>query len=154
MTDKKFLKQTLELAKKSADEGGFPAGAVIVKDGKVVSKAKSLVRKLNDPTSHAEVAAIRKACNKLKTPNLSGATLYTSLEPCLMCFSAINWAGISKIVFGCRKTESMVKKGYYEGSMKLSKANKEANKKIKLVFLPDFEKEVLVMIRDWESKIK
>lgn len=150
MEDKKYLKLAVEQAKKSVEEGGFPAGSVVVKSNEIISKGVSLGFKLNDPTSHAETSSIREACKKLETPDLDGATLYASLEPCLMCFSVSNWAGISRIVFGCNKTEEMVKKLYYEGSNSLTKINEQNSKKIELVYIPDFEQEMLELIKDWE----
>lgn len=152
MNDNEYLKLAVGQAKKSVNEGGFPAGAVIVKDGRIISEGVSLGFKLNDPTSHAETSSMREACNKLKTTDLGGATLYASLQPCLMCFSVANWSGISRIVFGCRKTQEMVKRNYYEGSTDVSKINEENNRKIELVFLPDFEQEMLELVKDWEIK--
>ena len=98
MGDKEYLKLAIKQAKSSVEQGGFPAGAVVVKDWKIISKGVSLGFKLNDPTSHGETASIRAACKKLSTVDLAGATLYASLQPCLMCFSVANWAGISRIV--------------------------------------------------------
>lgn len=154
MDDKQYLKLAVEQAKKSVEQDGFPAGAVVVKDGAVVSEGVSLGFKLNDPTSHAETASMREACKKLKTTNLGGATLYASLQPCLMCFSVANWSGITRIVFGCRKTEEMVRKSYYEGFTDVNKINEENNRKIELVFLPDFEQEMLDLVENWEEALK
>lgn len=151
MKDKQYLQLAVKQAKRSVDEGGFPAGAVVVKDGIVISKSISLGFRLNDPTSHAETASIRKACKSLKTADLIGATLYASLQPYLMCFSAANWSGISRIIFGCRKTEEMVRKGYYEEFTDVSEVNEENNRKIELVFLPDFEQEMLGLVKIWEK---
>lgn len=97
----KFMKIAYDEATKGMlkNEGG-PFGAVIVKDGKVVSKAHNRVLKSNDPTAHAEVNAIRKACKKLKTFDLSGCEIYTTCKPCPMCLGAIFWARISKVYFG------------------------------------------------------
>ena len=152
MGDKDFLKLAIEQAKKSVEDGGFPAGAVIVKDGKVISEATSMGILLHDPTSHAETAAIREACKKLKSFDLLGATMYESLASCTMCFSVAYWAGVSRIVSGARKTKEMVEKGYYEGLTDVEKLNEENNKKIELVFIPDFEQESLELVREWESK--
>ena len=152
MDDKHFLQLAVEQAKKSVDEGGFPAGAVVVKSNEIISEGISLGFKLNDPTSHAETASMREACKKLQTTNLNGSTLYASLQPCLMCFSVANWSGISRIVFGCKKTEEMVKKNYYEGFTDINKLNEENNRKIELVFLPDFEQEMLNLAKNWEKK--
>ncbi len=152
-TDSKFLKLALEQAEKSVERGGFPAGAVVVKDGQVISEGVSLGFKLNDPTSHAETCSIRQACKKLKTTDLSGATLYASLQPCLMCFSVANWAGITRIVYGCKKTKEMVSRDYYEGKTDISLINEENNRKIELVFLPDFEEESLKLVEKWEKSL-
>jgi guanine deaminase len=150
MEDRDYLQLAIEQAKKSVEQGGFPAGAVVVKNKEVISKGVSLGFKLNDPTGHAETSAIRNACKDLETTNLSGATLYTSLQPCLMCFSVANWAGIKRIVFACKKTDKMIQKGYYEGKADLYEINKKNNKQIDLVYIPDFEKKSLELIKRWE----
>ena len=152
MNDKKYLQLAVEQAKKSVSEGGFPDGAVVVKGNFVVSEGVSLGFLLHDPTSHAETASMREACKKLQTTDLTGATLYASLHPCLMCFSAANWCGISRIVFGCRKTEKMVKKNYYEGLTDVQRINKENNRQIELMFISDFEQEMLDLVKTWEDK--
>lgn len=154
MTDKDYLKIAVDQAKESVKQGGFPAGAVIVKDGKIISKGVSRGFLLHDPTSHAETSAIREACRILKTSNLEGATLYENLSACVMCFSVANWAGISRIVSGCRKIEDMVAKGYYEGKTDINRLNKENNRKIELVYLSDFEKESLGLIKQWEKSLE
>lgn len=151
-SDLVFLKLAVEQAKESVQQGGFPAGAVVVKNEKIISKGVSLGFKLHDPTSHAETSSIRQACKKLKTTDLSGATLYASLQPCLMCFSVANWAGISRIVYGCKKTEEMVKKFYYEGFTDIETVNNQNNRQIGLVYLPDCESEMLKLVKEWEEK--
>ena len=152
MDDKQYLQLAVKQAKRSVEQGGFPAGAVVVKEEKVVSEGISLGFILHDSTSHAETSSIREACRRLETTDLSGATLYASLQPCLMCFSVANWSGISRIVYGCKKTEEMVKKNYYEGSTDVSKVNDENNRKIELVFIPDYEQEMLDLVKSWEEK--
>ncbi len=130
--DKQYLKLAVEQARKSVDEGGFPAGAIIVKDDKIIAEGVSLGFKLHDPTGHAETSAIRAACLHLKTSNLNGATMYESLECCNMCFSVAYWVGISKIVYACRKTPEMVKKLYYEGTTDNIGINNSNNRKIRV----------------------
>ncbi len=152
MNDKDFLKLAVEQAKKSVEMGGFPAGAVIVKNGQVIAEGISLGYTLHDPTEHAETSAIKKACKTIGSSNLEGATLYESLECCTMCFSVSNWAGISRIVYACRKTPDMVNKQYYEGMTKNEDINATNNNKIDLVFIPEFEQECLDMVKDWEQK--
>ena len=151
--DKKFLRLALKQAKISFEKGGFPAGAILVKDGKVISKGISLGNMLNDPTEHSETSCIKKACKKMKTTNLEGCILYASLQPCLMCFSVSNWANISRIVYGCKKNDEMVNKGCYEGTTDLEVINKQNNHQIGMIYLGDFENEILKMLDEWEDKI-
>ena len=103
----KFMKMAINEAKKGISEGhGGPFGAVIVKDGVVVGKGHNRVVLNNDPTCHGEVDAIRKACKKLNTFDLSGCDIYTTAYPCPMCFGAILWANINKIYYGCSTTNT------------------------------------------------
>lgn len=154
MDDKQYLKLAIEQARKSVEQGGFPAGAIIVKEDKIVAEGVSLGFKLHDPTSHAETSAIRAACQKLQTSNLEGSVMYESLECCNMCFSVAYWAGISKIVYGCRKTPEIVKKLYFEGMTDNVGINNSNNRKIELAFIPDFEKASLTIVKRWEEKRK
>lgn len=94
------MKMAADLAEKNIDNGGGPFGAVIVRDGKVISTGVNTVTLTNDPTAHAEVNAIRNACRDLSTFSLSGCTVYSSCEPCPMCLSALYWAGVSRIYYG------------------------------------------------------
>ncbi|HNW51367.1 MAG TPA: nucleoside deaminase [Prolixibacteraceae bacterium] len=94
-----FLTRAIELAMQNVADGGGPFGAVIVKEGAIVAEGVNRVTNNNDPTAHAEVQAIRKACEVLKTYNLSGCEIYTSCEPCPMCFSAIYWSHIDRVYF-------------------------------------------------------
>ncbi len=95
----KFMQRAIELSLESVKNGGGPFGAVIVKDGKIIAEASNSVTKDNDPTAHAEVNAIRMAAKKLGTFDLTGCEIYTSCEPCPMCFGAIYWARLDKIYF-------------------------------------------------------
>lgn len=104
----KNMNIALECAEKGIEEKkGGPFGAVIVdKNGKIISSGSNEVLKNNDPTAHAEVVAIRSACEKLNTYDLSECTLYTTCEPCPMCLSAIIWANIKEVYYGCTKTDA------------------------------------------------
>ena len=95
------MKRAIELSmeKMRSNEGG-PFGAVIVKDGEIISEGWNRVTSSNDPTAHAEVEAIRKACEKLGTFELKGCEIFTSCEPCPMCLAAIYWARLDKVFFG------------------------------------------------------
>ncbi len=98
--DNHFMKLAIDLSRERmrSNEGG-PFGAVIVKDGQVISEGWNQVTSSNDPTAHAEVVAIRAACAAKGVFNLEGATLYSSCEPCPMCLSAVYWARITRLVF-------------------------------------------------------
>lgn len=88
------------------NEGG-PFGAVITdKEGNIIAKGNNMVLKNNDPTAHAEITVIRDACQKLNTYDLSDYILYTSCEPCPMCLSAIIWANIKQVYYGCTKQDA------------------------------------------------
>jgi len=101
MDNEHFMKLAIEEAKKALEEGEkYPYGAVIVKDNQVISSTHNTVIQSIDPTSHSEVNAIRQATKKLGIPELEGCTLYSTCEPCPMCFAAAWWANISKIVYG------------------------------------------------------
>lgn len=88
------------------DFNGGPFGAIIVKDGKVVAKSSNTVTITNDPTAHAEINAIRKACQELNTFSLSGCEIYSSCEPCPMCLSAIYWAKIDKLYYAADRYDA------------------------------------------------
>lgn len=106
------MNKFLEIAKNSAQGGmrkneGGPFGAVITsKDGEIIAIGNNQVLKQKDPTAHAEIVAIREACKKLNTYDLSKCILYTSCEPCPMCLSAIIWANIKTVYYGCTKEDA------------------------------------------------
>lgn len=98
----RFMKFAFEEALKGMRKNdGGPFGAVIVKDGRIIARGHNMVLATNDPTAHAEIVAIRKASKKLKRFDLSDCVIYTTSEPCPMCFAAIRWAKIKTIYFGC-----------------------------------------------------
>jgi tRNA(Arg) A34 adenosine deaminase TadA len=102
----KYMLEAIRLSIENVDTGGGPFGAVIVKDGKIIAKAANSVTKLNDPTAHAEINAIRIAAKKLNTFDLSGCEIYTSCEPCPMCLGAIYWAHIDKVYYANTKEDA------------------------------------------------
>lgn len=105
--DKKFMTQAIRLAEENVKSGnGGPFGAVIVKNGKVISTGVNDVTMTNDPTAHAEVAAIREACKKLQSFQLDGCEIYASCEPCPMCLGAIYWARPEAIYFAGTKNDA------------------------------------------------
>lgn len=105
--DPQFLNRAIELAIAGveADIGG-PFGAVVVKDGKIIGEGSNRVTSSHDPSAHAEIVAIRNACQQLQSFQLTGCTLYTSCEPCPMCLGAIYWARPERIVYACRHSDA------------------------------------------------
>ena len=101
-----LMKKAIELSIKNTKNNGGPFGAVISKNGEIISKSVNRVTKDNDPTAHAEILAIRKAAKQLKTFDLSGCTIYCSCEPCPMCLGAIYWARIDKIFYACNRSDA------------------------------------------------
>ena len=95
----KFMQRAIELSIESINSGGGPFGSVIVKDDKIISEGMNRVTVNNDPTAHGEITAIRQACKKLGTFDLSGYELYSNCEPCPMCLSAIYWSHIDKVYY-------------------------------------------------------
>ena len=98
--DQRHLKRAIDLSREHMEEGaGGPFGAVIVRGGKVLAEGWNQVTSAKDPTAHAEVTAIRRACEAVGDFTLEGATLYTSCEPCPMCLASAYWARVARIVF-------------------------------------------------------
>tara|TARA_B100001179_G_C18435910_1_gene336691 strand:+ start:89 stop:562 length:474 start_codon:yes stop_codon:yes gene_type:complete len=101
-----FMLRAIELSMISVKTNGGPFGCVIVKNNQIIAEGSNEVTKTNDPTAHAEIVTIRKACNELKNFHLKGTEMYTSCEPCPMCLSAIYWSHIDKIYFGNTQIEA------------------------------------------------
>ena len=102
LLDEKFMAEALKEAEKSANFDEVPVGAVIVKDDKIIARGHNLRESKNDPTAHAEIVAIRKACKKLKSWRLEGCTIYVTIEPCSMCAGTLLWTRIKRIVYGAK----------------------------------------------------
>ncbi|WP_112808765.1 nucleoside deaminase [Ensifer sp.] len=96
----RFMDAALEEAKKAGQRGEVPIGAVVVFNGEIIARAGNRTRELNDITAHAEVVAIREACQALGDERLTGADLYVTLEPCTMCAAAISFARIRRLYYG------------------------------------------------------
>jgi tRNA(Arg) A34 adenosine deaminase TadA len=106
-TDEAFMRHAIALSRRGMEGGaGGPFGAVVVKDGQVVAEGWNQVTSTKDPTAHAEVVAIRRACTALGRFDLRGAVLYTSCEPCPMCLAAAYWARVDAVVFGNTRDEA------------------------------------------------
>lgn len=100
--DEKYMGIALKLAQKAALEDEVPVGAILVEEGKIIARAYNKREQKNDPTMHAEIIAIRKACQKKKSWRLENCTLYVTIEPCAMCAGTILWSRIKKVVYGAK----------------------------------------------------
>lgn len=130
-----FMQAAIDLARQGMNTGkGGPFGCVIVKDGEIVGQGCNSVTSSNDPTAHAEVVAIRDACNQLHTHQLTGCELYTSCEPCPMCMGAIYWARPDKVFFAGTRTDASAA-GFDDSFIYEEIAAPVADRKIPLVNL-------------------
>jgi tRNA(Arg) A34 adenosine deaminase TadA len=145
MKDLEYSRLAVDMAKKSFEEGSFPAGAVIVKDGKIISKNTSA--KYPKINFHAESKTIDEAINNLDI-QLTGCTLYCSMEPCLMCLSRAYWAGIRRIVYVVKKS-NVDYKLCYESDIDQQLLVKNFNENIEIVHVGDLEKEALSIYYKW-----
>lgn len=143
-TNKQFMKIALKQAYKGIKKNiGGPFGAVIVKDGKIISKASNTVLKSKCAVNHAEINAIIKASEKLQTHDLSGCVIYTTSKPCPMCLNAIKWANITKIYYGT-SSEDVEKIGFRD------KKFYEDGQTLKLKQI--MKKDSLVLLKSWNTK--
>jgi len=101
-TDEDFIREALELAREAERGGEVPVGAVVVVDGRVIGRGRNSPISRSDPTAHAEILALREAAAATGNYRLEGATMYTTLEPCVMCAGALVAARVSRLVFGAR----------------------------------------------------
>lgn len=101
--DEYYMRLALQEAQKAFDDGEVPIGAVIVSNGKIIGKGHNQVERLADVTAHAEMLAITAAANYMGTKFLPDATIYVTIEPCLMCATAIKWARVGRLVVGARE---------------------------------------------------
>lgn len=147
--DRKFMLDAIELSKQNINEGGGPFGAVIVKEGQIIATGANRVTDENDPTAHAEVKAIREACKKLKTFDLSGCTIYTSCEPCPMCLGAIYWAHIDKVYYGNNKSDA--RNIGFDDSFIYDELELPINKR-KVEFIQLLSDEAIKAFQQWDSK--
>ncbi|MBQ1653920.1 MAG: nucleoside deaminase [Bacteroidales bacterium] len=147
--NEKFMRLAIEKSLESVDNGGGPFGAVVVKDGEVVAVASNSVTLDNDPTAHAEVNAIRMACKKLGTFDLSGCEIYASCEPCPMCLASIYWARIGKLYYANTKVDAD-KIGFSDSFIYEEFAKPESERSIKVVKM--LRNEAIKAFENWEKK--
>jgi tRNA(Arg) A34 adenosine deaminase TadA len=154
-TDKKFLERAIVLSKQGMESGlGGPFGCVVVKDGEIVGEGSNMVTSSNDPTAHAEVVAIRDACKKLGTYQLTGCDVYASCEPCPMCLGAIYWARPKRVVYANTREEAAAIE--FEDDFIYNEINaKMSDRKIPFVHHPHPKaKEVFDDWKNWSGKSK
>ena len=146
----KFMLKAIELSIKSAETIGGPFGCVIVEDNKIISEGYNKVTSTNDPTAHGEIVAIREACLKLNTFNLSGCELYSTCEQCPMCLSAIYWSHIDKIFYA--NTRDDAKNIDFDDSFIYSEINKKiGDRKIQMIQM--LRDEALKAFNIWDKKV-
>jgi tRNA(adenine34) deaminase len=109
-TDEHFMKEALKQARLAYDAGEIPIGAVVVWGNKIIARGHNQVEQLNDSTAHAEMIALTAAFNELGSKYLPEATLYVTVEPCLMCCGALYWSKVKRIVYGAED----IKNGYHK----------------------------------------
>ena len=145
-----FMERAIELAIENVNSGkGGPFGAVIVCDGKIIGQGTNVVTSTNDPTAHAEITAIREACRKLRSFQLSDCEIYTSCEPCPMCLGAIYWARISRIYFANAAADA-TKIGFDDSFIYKEIALPHGERQIPMSQM--MREEALVAFRAWEEK--
>ena len=146
----KFMLIAIELSIKSAKTIGGPFGCVIVKNNKIIAEGSNKVTSTNDPTAHGEIVAIREACHKLNTFNLSGCELYSTCEPCPMCLSAIYWSHIDKIFYA--NTRDDAKNIDFDDSFIYSEINKKIEDR-KIQMMQMHRDEALKAFKIWDEKV-
>lgn len=145
----KFMQEAIAMASEGSQNlQGGPFGAVVVKDGQIIGRGNNRVVIGNDPTAHAEVTAIRDACQHLGSFKLDGCEIYTSCEPCPMCLGAIYWSRIEKIYYGANREDAAVI-GFDDNFFYEELAKQIEDRRVKMV--PMMRDEALVAFNDWHS---
>lgn len=147
--DKQMMREAIRLSAESVKNGGGPFGAVIAKDGKIIAGTSNSVTLLNDPTAHAEVMCIRKACRKLGTFDLSGYKIYSSCEPCPMCLGAIYWAHLDCIFYANNRKDAADID--FDDDFIYRELEKPMNQRSTPI-IPLLRDEALLVFRMWDEK--
>jgi tRNA(Arg) A34 adenosine deaminase TadA len=145
-----YMKKAIALSKKGMESNaGGPFGAIVVRNGKIISKGFNKVTSTNDPTAHAEVTAIRKACKKLGKFQLDDCIIYTSCEPCPMCLGAIYWARPKMVFYACdRKDAAKIK---FDDQFIYDEIGKNIDKR-KIKFKQILREEANTIFKKWDQK--
>lgn len=127
-----FMAEAIRLSiEKMKEKEGGPFGAVVVRDGKIISRGWNQVTSTNDPSAHAEIVAIREACSNLQTFWLGDCELYVSCEPCPMCLAAVYWSGIKKIYYAADR-EDAANAGFADGYIYKELGKQEAERNLRV----------------------
>lgn len=144
-----FMNQAFLLAKKAYSHDDVPIGAVVVKDGKIIARGENRVQKSKNPTLHAEIVAINKACKKLGTKFLDDCDLYVTLEPCAMCATAISFARIKNIYFAARDEKG----GGITSNAKIFENDKHLWKP-KIIQMDEYAEKSAQMLREFFNNLR
>lgn len=147
----RFLSEAIEFARANVEEGGRPFGAVVVKDGDVIATGVNEILRTNDPTSHAELNALRAASQKLGSSNLVGCTVYASGHPCPMCMAAMRMAGIGEVVYAY-SNEDGAPYGLSTAAIYADLAKPFAEQSMKISHHPIRLESLTNLYADWEKR--
>ncbi len=154
LTSEELMREAIRLSVENVKNGGGPFGAVIARDGKIIATGTNRVTPDCDPTAHAEVSAIRQAAKVLGTFDLSGCEIYTSCEPCPMCFGAIYWAHLDRMYYGNNKYDA-AEIGFDDAFIYKELEMTPAERRLKTeTLLPEEAIEAFNMWRDKEDKVE
>lgn len=147
--DKKMMREAIFLSAHGIHtKQGGPFGAVIVKNGEIIGRGFNQVTSTNDPTAHAEMVAIRDACKNIGNFSLEGATIYTSCEPCPMCFAAIYWARIQKVFYA--NTHADAEEIGFDDAFIYEEITKKMTER-QIPFVQIEREEALVVFKEWSN---
>ena len=147
---KNFMTRAIELSLASVRSNGGPFGCVIVKNNEIIAEGSNKVTIINDPTAHAEIVTIRKACKALNIFNLEGTEMYTSCEPCPMCLSAIYWSHIDKIYYSNTRLDA-AKIGFDDNYIYNELSKQLSERKIPMQQL--YQEDAIKVFKEWELKL-
>jgi len=150
--DEGFMREAIKVARRGIERGNSPFGCVIVKSGRIIARAHNTVSTKRDSTNHAEINAIKFAEKRMDKMFLEGCDLYTTAEPCPMCFSAIHWARIKTVFFGA-KIEDAKKAGFNELTISAKEMKESGGSKVKLKE-GVLKKECVKLFEEWKKKGK
>ena len=143
------MNQAFLLAKKAQSHDDVPIGAVIVRDGKIIARGENRVQKSKNPTLHAEIVAINKACKKLNTKFLDGCDIYVTLEPCSMCATAISFARIENVYFAACDEKG----GGITANAKIYESDKHLWKP-NVIQMPEYAEESAILLKNFFAKMR